>query len=220
MYRMTLNQNVALNRAYAPVATTRETGVAAAVRFGRVLVNSVRGYFQRTAIETELSRLDSRMLADIGLTRGEIGTVAAAAVEIPAQGNLFAEFSRMLVNLAIRPVVDWNRRRHVYDTLMSMDERMLSDIGLARYEVADYVRKLGKKVDQPLQETLAAMEQDVTAPIRAWSRARLTAKELSRLTDRQLLDIGVVRGDIDELAQDVARKVTLAANANQAPKAA
>jgi uncharacterized protein YjiS (DUF1127 family) len=220
MYRMTLNQNVALDRAFSPFTTTRETGLAAAARFGRVLVNSVRSYLKRTAIETELSRLDGRMLADIGLTRSQIGSVAAAAVDVSADGSLFAEFSRMVVNAIVRPVVDWNRRRHVYDTLMAMDERMLSDIGLARYEVAEYVRKLGTKGVQPLPETLAAMEQDVTAPIRAWSRARLTAKQLSRLSDRQLLDIGVVRGDIDELAQDVARKATLAANVNHAPKAA
>ncbi len=221
MNRMTLNQKVAFGRALTPATATitRETGIAAAARFGRVLVNSVRGYLKRTAIETELARLDSRMLSDIGLTRGEIASVARAAVEQPAEGSLFAEFSRMLVNLVIRPVVDWNRRRHVYDTLMSMDERMLSDIGLARYEVADYVRTLGQKAAQPLPETLAAMEQDVTAPIRAWSRARLTAKQLSRLTDRQLLDIGVVRGDIEELAQDVARKATLVANFNQSPSA-
>lgn len=216
---MTLNQKVAFDRAVSPATITRETGIAAAARFGRVLVNSVRGYLKRTAIETELARLDSRMLSDIGLTRGEIGSVARAAVEQPTEGSLFAEFSRMLVNLVIRPVVEWNRRRHVYDTLMSMDERMLSDIGLARYEVAEYVRKLSQKAAQPLPETLAAMEQDVTAPIRAWSRARLTAKQLSRLTDRQLLDIGVVRGDIEELAQDVARKATLAANFNQSPSA-
>jgi uncharacterized protein YjiS (DUF1127 family) len=65
------------------------------------------------------------------------------------------------------------------------------------------------------------MEQDVTAPIRAWNRARLTARQLNELTDRQLMDIGVVRGDIGDLAQEVARKAVANFNAQPAtPKAA
>jgi hypothetical protein len=65
------------------------------------------------------------------------------------------------------------------------------------------------------------MEEDVTAPLKAWSAARATVKELSRLTDRQLMDIGVIRGDIDELAGDLAER-GLVANSNHVstPKAA
>jgi uncharacterized protein YjiS (DUF1127 family) len=83
---------------------------------------------------------------------------------------------------------------------------MLSDIGMTRYEAAEYVRRLGREIQEPLSEELAAMEQDITAPIRMWNRARLTARQLDNLSDRQLVDIGVVRGDITELAQEVARK--------------
>jgi uncharacterized protein YjiS (DUF1127 family) len=191
-----------------------ETGVAALARFGAVLGSSVRKYFKRSAIERELSRLDSRMLEDLGLTRSEIGAVARQAVELPGEGTLFAEFSRMLTNAIARPLVNWARRREVYNELMAMDERMLSDIGIARYEIADYVGRLGRELEQPLPEALAGMETDVTAPLRAWNLARLTARQLSELSDRQLVDIGVVRGDIDELAQEVARK---AANFNAQP---
>lgn len=35
-----------------------------------------------------------------------------------------------------------------------------------------------------------------TARLRAWNDARLTRKALSRLTDRELDDIGLCRGDI------------------------
>jgi uncharacterized protein YjiS (DUF1127 family) len=201
--------------------SARETGVAALSRFGNVLVAAVRNHFKRAAVERELYRLDGRMLADLGLTREDIPVVAAQAVAVPGQGTLFAEFSRLIVNLIVRPVVEWNRRREVYDTLMAMDERMLSDIGMTRYEAAEYVRRLGRDIQEPLPETLAAMEQDITAPLRAWNRARATERQLSELSDRQLLDIGVVRGDITELAQEVARKTV--ANMNfepEAPKAA
>lgn len=35
--------------------------------------------------------------------------------------------------------------------------------------------------------------------VRAWHDARITRNALSRLTDRELDDIGLVRGDIDNL---------------------
>jgi uncharacterized protein YjiS (DUF1127 family) len=213
MNRM-INNTVAQN-------VTRETGFAALNRFGAVLVNSARRHFKRAAIERELSRLDNRMLGDLGLSRNDIGYVAQQAVAVPGEGTLFQEFSRLVFNAIVRPVVEWNRRREIYDQLMSMDDRMLADIGMTRYDAAEYVRRLGREVQEPLPEVLAAMEQDVTAPIRAWNRARLTARQLDQLTDRQLVDIGVVRGDIDELAQEVARKAV--ANFNfqpETPKAA
>jgi uncharacterized protein YjiS (DUF1127 family) len=213
MYRM-INEQAASSVAL-------ETGFAALNRFGAVLANSVRRHFKRAAIERELSRLDNRMLEDLGLSRNEVGFVAQQAVAIPGEGTLFQEFSRLIVNLVVRPVVAWNRRREVYDTLMSMDDRMLADIGMTRYEAAEYVRNLYRGQQEPLAETLAAMEQDITAPLRAWNRARLTERQLNELSDRQLLDIGVVRGDIAELAQEVARKAVANFNIEaEAPKAA
>lgn len=208
-----VNQKVA-------VSATRETGSAALARFGAVLVNSARRHFKRAAIERELARLDNRMLGDLGLSRSEIGFVAQQAVAVPGEGTLFQEFSRLVFNLVVRPVAEWSRRREIYDQLMSMDDRMLADIGMTRYDAAEYVRRLGREVQEPLPEVLAAMEQDITAPIRAWNRARLTARQLDELTDRQLVDIGVVRGDIDELAQEVARKAVANFNGTSAPKAA
>jgi uncharacterized protein YjiS (DUF1127 family) len=198
-----------------------ETGFAALARFGAAVTQSAQKHFKRAAIERELSRLDNRMLADLGLNRTQITSVAAEAVA-HEEGTLFAEFSRLLVNLVVRPTVAWARRREVYNELMSMDDRTLADIGLARYEIADYVKRLGRDIQEPLPEGLAAMETDVTAPLRAWNRARLTARQLAELSDRQLSDIGVVRGDIDELAYEVARKAVVAANVNSniEPKAA
>ena len=211
MNRMT-NENVLLSQNVS--AEVVETGLAALARFGAALRGSVRKYLKQAAIERELARLDTRMLDDLGLARGEIRAVARRAVALPGEGTLFAEFSRMLTNTVVRPVVNWARRRAVYSELMAMDDRMLSDIGIARYEIAEYVGRLGRELEQPLPVALTGMEHDVTAPLRAWNRARVTARQLSELSDRQLVDIGVVRGDIDELAQEVARK---AANSNAEP---
>jgi uncharacterized protein YjiS (DUF1127 family) len=128
----------------------------------------------------------------------------------------------MVVNGVLRPAIDWNRRRKARATLSALDDRLLADIGLARHEINAHVARLSGAINGPLPATVAAMEEDFTAPLRAWSAARATVKELSRLTDRQLLDIGVIRGDISDLAGDLAER-GLAANTNtqaSAPKAA
>ncbi|MDF3854483.1 DUF1127 domain-containing protein [Paracoccus sp. P2] len=41
----------------------------------------------------------------------------------------------------------------------------------------------------------------LTARIAAWNDARITRRELSRLTDRELTDIGLTRGDIEHVAR-------------------
>lgn len=45
-----------------------------------------------------------------------------------------------------------------------------------------------------------AMIGDLTAIVIAWNDARVTRKVLSSLSDRELEDIGLIRGDIDAVA--------------------
>ncbi|MCT4683753.1 MAG: DUF1127 domain-containing protein [Roseicyclus sp.] len=41
---------------------------------------------------------------------------------------------------------------------------------------------------------------DIVGKIAAWNDARVTRKGLSALSDRELDDLGLVRGDIDDIA--------------------
>jgi uncharacterized protein YjiS (DUF1127 family) len=41
---------------------------------------------------------------------------------------------------------------------------------------------------------------DVVGRIAAWNDARVTRKALSKLSDRELDDLGLTRGDIDDIA--------------------
>ena len=44
----------------------------------------------------------------------------------------------------------------------------------------------------------------VLAQLRNWKRYRETVRELSRLSDRDLADLGISRFDIDSVARDAA----------------
>ncbi len=223
MYRMMTNEKVAGLTASASTVTTQVTGTSAIVDFARTLVNSARRALTRASVAHELSLLDDRMLSDIGVNRAEIGRVASKAIAVTGEPTLFQAFSRMVFAVAVQPVLRYLHRRQIFNMLMSLDDRMLADIGLNRYDVADYVRTLDGSVE-PTQGLLAATEQDIVAPLRAWNRARLTARQLAKLDDRMLVDIGVVRGDIDWLAGEIARRTVSVANVNQpgnhAPRAA
>jgi uncharacterized protein YjiS (DUF1127 family) len=197
-----------------PEATARKTGFGALTVFAKHVTNSVRHALERAAITRQLSALTDRELADIGLSRGDIPAVAARSVTVPAGPGLVTAFGEMVHDLAIAPVVLWNKRRAAYSALNALDNRMLADIGVARAEIADVVKGMHKSVSYP------AVSLDIVAPIAAWNRARQTANQLYKLEDRMLLDIGVVRGDIDWLASEVAHKATAAANRNQPTRAA
>jgi len=214
MYRTTGNEKVVLGRADMPEATARKTGFGAFAVFSKRVINSVRHTLERIAIARQLSALNDRELADIGLSRSDIPAVAERSATVPAQPGLTAAFAEMLHDLLVAPVALWNRRRVAFSALNALDNRMLADIGVARAEIADVVSGLHKAVSYP------AISLDVVAPIAAWNRARQTANQLYKLEDRMLLDIGVVRGDIEWLASEVAHKAASAANRNQPTRAA
>jgi uncharacterized protein YjiS (DUF1127 family) len=207
MYRTIANEKVVLGRAEMPEATARKTGLGALAVFASHVTNAVRRTLEFASIARELSALSDRELADIGLARGEIPAVAARSVTAPAAPSLTVAFGQLVQDLLIAPVVLWNRRRAAYSALNALDNRMLADIGVARAEIADVVKGLHKSVSYP------AVSLDIVAPIAAWNRARQTANQLYKLEDRMLLDIGVVRGDIEWVASEVAHKS--AANRNQ-----
>jgi uncharacterized protein YjiS (DUF1127 family) len=59
----------------------------------------------------------------------------------------------------------------------------------------------GRSLTGRLSGTIAAL---VTRLI-AWNDARATRNSLAQLSDRELDDIGLIRGDIDEVAARLAR---------------
>ena len=104
---------------------------------------------------------------------------------------------------------------------MSLDDRTLADIGLMRDEIPELVKVMHGQYQSP-SSVDGAFETEVVQPLRQWRLWQVAHKQLSRLDNRTLSDIGLVRGDIDWVANELASRATAKpANANApAPKAA
>ncbi len=171
--------------------------------------------FRRGQISRELRLLDPRMLSDIGVSPSEIDRIAAESVGGKGEWIVLS-----LLRLAGRKIADWANKRATYRSLMSLDERMLSDIGLTRGDIPALIDAMRG----PLARPVSGLESEVILPLKQWNLWRVAHKQLNQLDNRMLSDIGFVRGDIDRVADELAaRTVTTAANANAnsaAPRAA
>lgn len=160
--------------------------------------------FRRGEIASQLRRLDDRMLADIGLQRWQIASVAnqaATGVEM----SVGEAFGAVLTALS-GSYNAWRNRRAAYRELMSLDDRMLQDIGMSRGDIPAVVAKIGQAASHDDAVTFGSL--------RLWNRSRHVVKELNALDNRQLDDLGFVRGDIEIVAEAMALRSLGAANRN------
>jgi uncharacterized protein YjiS (DUF1127 family) len=195
----------------APAANRRFSASPSALR--ESLFDILVRPFRRGRIARELRLLDERMLADIGLSPSDIDRVAADSV-----GGKGEWIALSLVRHAARRIADWANKRATYRSLMSLDERMLTDIGLTRGDIPALVEALRG----PLARPASGFTSEMVLPLKQWNLWRLAHKQLNQLDNRMLSDIGFVRGDIDWVADELAaRSVAKPANANNAaPRAA
>src|SRR5262249_9487371 len=160
--------------------------------------------WRRMRILRELQGLDERMLRDIGVTRPELDQVAADA----AGGDEWTLVS--LAKYLGRKLALWSSRRDAYRRLMALDDRMLADIGISRSEIPTVIQAMGETPAAP-----SGFEAEVILPLKQWNLWRDAHKQLSQLDNRMLSDIGLVRGDIDWVADELAdRALSKPANAN------
>src|SRR5262245_14665799 len=185
-----------------PAAKTRTVNLA---NLGASLVESLRRRCSRAQLAFELERLDDRMLADIGVKRIEVETVAdkASRNAVPSLGELVGQYLSTA-----------GKRRELRRELNALDDRMLADIGISRADIPDVVDAISA---QPASDE---GEYDPIASLRVWNRSRETARTLALMDDRQLSDMGFVRGDIDWVAEELAIRSLVPANSDSAPRAA
>src|SRR5882672_4602685 len=132
------------SRATMPASVASVDGFARIVAFGRSLANRWRHTARKHQVMQELAVLNERMLADVGLNRGDTERVAelTAQAYAPIDGTLFQDFKSLVQDLVVRPAVRLARQRRAYHNLMALDDRMLRDIGLTRQEIPAVVKTL------------------------------------------------------------------------------
>jgi len=211
MTRFTENEKVMLSRARVSADIAPHADVSSALG---ALFGAIRRPLRHASIVRELTRLDDRMLSDIGVRRWDIDTVAeaAAAAEGPSIGGA-------LVGVAValgEAVSRWQDRRTAVRELAELDDRMLSDIGISRSEIPAVVAGLGRAaVAAPVAD-----DRDALEAFRRWNLSRIAAKELNGLDNDILDDLGLVRGDIDDVVEDLAIRALKPANRNSSYQAA
>ncbi len=137
------------------------------------------------------------------------------------------------------------RRRAVIAELARLDDRMLADIGVARHEIAELAtRTVGGAVPGWGAIALRFLLDLVVDPARRAYARRIAYRDLMRMDERMLRDIGLTRAeipalfraghpaadgvrplnrgcaDIGPVARDLAQRPAVAANANCQPEAA
>ncbi len=205
MNRYAFNNNGMAAEALTPVAIANRRLVGTHPARESLLDILLRP-FRRAGVARELRQLDARMLSDIGLSPSDIDRVAAQSVGGKGEWIVLS-----LLRLAVTRFAGWANKRATYRSLMSLDDRMLRDIGLNRGEIPELVDALRG----PLGRPVTGFESEVVMPLKQWNLWRVAHKQLSQLDNRMLSDIGFVRGDIEWVADELAaRSVATAANAN------
>lgn len=213
MTRFIDKEKVTFSRAL-PATVTRTNSRNIAVRLVQAAVRSAKRALLKGSVERELRHLDDNMLADIGVQRWEIQEIAERAAT-EAFGP--ADLGQTLQQTFAWPFVGWYNRQIAYRDLMALDDRMLRDIGIRRADIPAVIEGMRGKAEQSVAVEATA---DIIQPLRHWNRSRLAAKELNTLDDRTLEDIGMVRGDIVTVAEELARRSLGSANSNRAPRVA
>ena len=209
MTRFTEKEMVELSRAMTPATTTRTEEFTPASSQGNLL----QRWLRRAAVVRELSQLDSRMLDDIGVSRWQIDEIADAAV-----GGERPSLAAALAQTLAAPLVRWYRRNEAFRQLSQLDDRMLADIGVNRGDIPALVDNWDGDVPA---ENAAEEDAGLLHGLRQWNRSRATAKALHALDNHMLEDIGLVRGDIDWVAEELAaQSAWTAANRNSEHRAA
>lgn len=193
---------------------------------GRRLREAISRYLARRRTQRELEHLDDRLLADIGLTRGDISFVAAEAAEAwgPATPIGGGSSSSRLVTWIANALT---RAQAVRD-LRRLPDHLLQDIGIERWQIGAVVDGMlpppGPQAEAPMpaqaeaspvHELLGRIESALF-PLRRWQISRLAAGQMARFGRDTLADIGYVKGDVDWVPEVMAeRRLKRPANVNK-----
>ncbi|WP_119459099.1 DUF1127 domain-containing protein [Rhodospirillaceae bacterium SYSU D60014] len=190
-------------------AIARTDGRRGLAALGRNFAALMRQRVRRAAVARQLMALDDRMLSDIGLERWQINEVAdrvVAEAHAPVSSPS-ATIGAFFKTSVVQPIVRAYQRHAAFRELSALDDRLLKDIGITRGEIPAVVHALSMIEagrDDRIQD--AQNGHDLVRSLRLWNRSRFAAKDLNALDDRTLSDIGLVRGDVNQVAEELAQQ--------------
>ena len=118
---------------------------------------------------------------------------------------------RNMAHAAIRPLRYRMHYHKIFGELAPLDDDVLHDIGLARWDIGTYARQRAA-LRWPVRSSLKAGLSDVTAALwRALERGRerrKTNKDLMMLDDRALKDIGLSRCHVPWITEAMVRRAS------------
>jgi len=210
MTRFTASEKAMLGRVIAPAAVAETIAPATVGGALRGLTAAILRPLRRQAIVDRLEQLEDRMLQDIGVERGEIAAIAESVSRRQAPTLGFA--LEHLVAVLGGSLAAWSERRAAFRELSALDDRMLRDIGITRGDIPAVIAGMTAAGHVDNADPLEA--------VRRWARSRAAAQDLNALDNRTLDDIGMVRGDIDWVAEELAVRSLKPANTNHASQVA
>lgn len=90
----------------------------------------------------------------------------------------------------LSPLAAWVKRRNLASRLGDLDDRMLDDIGIRRYQIAEVAEQAFPR------SGLKAVVAAIVASVRRSLKRAAATRQLAALDDRMLADIGLTRSEI------------------------
>ncbi len=161
--------SVALGRGLPRNEFAAQLRAANVNRPGTGIVEALNRAMKRRQTATQLKRLDSRLLDDIGITRGDIDVIATkAATEAAAREGLTAmPLITSLVKLPaaiLAGLTDAYRRQATIVALQRLSNHTLADIGIERGRISQTVDTMMAKAETAPVRTVIAAQPIQPAP--------------------------------------------------------
>jgi uncharacterized protein YjiS (DUF1127 family) len=124
-----------------------------------------------------------------------------AAVTRNAKIDSVAGAFKAVAKAAVRPI----RRALIAKQLQKLDDRLLADIGLQRWQIEVVADNAVGGPQDSFPAALAQLVSQLGKSFKLWREKRIAHRELMALDERMLRDIGLNRGDIPAVVAGISR---------------
>jgi uncharacterized protein YjiS (DUF1127 family) len=125
-----------------------------------------------------------------------------AAVTRNMKIDSVADAFKAVAKAAVRPI----RRALIARQLQKLDDRLLADIGLQRWQIEVVADNAVGGAQDSFPAALAQLVSQLGKGFKLWREKRIAYRELMALDGRMLRDIGLNRGDIPAVVAGISRK--------------